>query len=75
MNCACLDTKCNKIYFKHIPMIYQYLSNRFDDRVSNIWTKKRFHSIGITKQKRVCVNLWRDKINLLDEVCKYNEKA
>ena len=27
-----------------------------------------------TKQ-RVCVNLWRDKINLLDEVCKYNENA
>ena len=26
-------------------------------------------------KKRVCVNLWRDKINLLDEVCKYNEKA
>ena len=29
INCACLDTNCNKIYFKHIPMIYQYLSNRF----------------------------------------------
>ena len=26
-------------------------------------------------KKRVCVNLWRDEINLLDEVCKYNENA
>ena len=26
-------------------------------------------------KKRVCVNLCRDKINLLDKVCKYNEKA
>ena len=26
-------------------------------------------------KKRVCANLLRDKINLLDEVCKYNENA
>ena len=26
-------------------------------------------------KERVCVNLWRDKINLLGEVCKYNENA
>ena len=26
-------------------------------------------------KKKDCVNLWRDKISLLDEVCKYNENA
>ena len=36
---------------------------------------KRGSIVLESPSKKECVNLWRDKINLLDEVCKYKEKA